>query len=428
MTRTNRNLKKNNTKRRSNRNKTRTINKKFIKGGMLIKGNYSPKGALLYFLMNSTFEYSGIGASSITLKCNFNKDPKKSPYYGLSAFATLGQPITCILLKLSFWANHDTKRQENKKKHKIGTYERQFSHLMTFEIEKEANIQHIIYENTLLENKAFNPICPAMLFCQSSPLSKNDNNFLINHILSNLTNTNDTNYVKIFLGEDVIFTAMEFFPNSKSIRWLISNSNDEKSNSNDENLKKQIAAIELHSLSRLHKLGFKHNDLHFENLLFVPDYKFYKKGINGSIYIIDFGLANKIKETEEADQIDIIKNKPRSESLKIENALRKGSVIDLIYKEFGIRMTDNDLEEELEKIDKTQLDRASEIKKIISENDEYYYNMFGYDITKSLNEDTNETFISNFFTNAKGRLKPKNIIGVCANFKEDEIVHRMQEK
>lgn len=421
MTRTNRNLKKNNTKRRSNRNKTRTINKKFIKGGMLIKGNYSPKGALLYFLMNSTFEYSGIGASSITLKCNFNKDPNKSPYYGLSAFATLGQPITCILLKLSFWANHHTKRQENKKKHKIGTYEQQFSHLMTFEIEKEANIQHIIYENTLLENKAFNPICPAILFCQSSPLSKNDNNFLINHILSNLTNTNDANYVKIFLGEHVIFTAMEFFPNSKSIKELISNSND-------ENFKKQIAAIELHSLSRLHKLGFKHNDLHFENLLFVPDYKFYEKEINGSIYIIDFGLANKIKETEEADQIDIIKNKPRSESLKIENALRKGSVIDLIYKKVGIRMTDNDLEEELEKIDKTQLVRASEIKKIISENDEYYYNMFGYDITKSLNEDTNETFISNFFTNAKGRLKPKNIIGVCANFKEDEIVHRMQEK
>ena len=119
MTRTNRNLKKNNTKRRSIRNKSRIVNKKFIKGGMLLKGNYSPKGALLYFLMNSKFEYSGTGASSITLKCNFNKDPNKSPYYGLSAFATLGQPITCILLKLSFWANHDTKRQENKKKHKM---------------------------------------------------------------------------------------------------------------------------------------------------------------------------------------------------------------------------------------------------------------------------------------------------------------------
>jgi serine/threonine protein kinase len=226
-------------------NKTRKL-----RGGIHIMRNYNPKTAIQYFIKHASFSlFSDEGSTSVIIKGSLNQDAE-SPYRMVRTQCFHSQ-VRHILFKFFVLARGSEK--------KITTSE---------DIRRETENQQFIYSKTFYHPKTLlEPLCPAIVYSHPEAL--------------------DAQTKQIFLslfGEESIFShnigfiAMECMDGYKKLTSL---------NKSPKYEFYKIMAI--YELSKLHKLGYMHNDFHFDNVLIHETYNYIDLAKSGRAILIDFG-------------------------------------------------------------------------------------------------------------------------------------------
>jgi tRNA A-37 threonylcarbamoyl transferase component Bud32 len=133
------------------------------------------------------------------------------------------------------------------------------------------------------------PICPCIVYSHPYALkSKNKDIFI-----SKISNINESQYIETLFKKDIAFIAMEFMNDYKTLNSLKKSPKYE--------IYKYMAIYELNNL---HKLGYMHNDFHFDNVLIHETYNYFDFSGSGRAIIIDFGLSDLVPDN--INQIELL--------------------------------------------------------------------------------------------------------------------------
>jgi hypothetical protein len=379
-------------------------NRKTLKGGMKVTPEYDLQTAAIFYLKNCTFKVlSTSGYSCTTFICDFKLEPTRSPYRGLSRSGTFGNPITTILLKLSYHAPEDLPVESSKVQHG----DKLFKHIKTSEIQHEVHMQHVIYLKSLLQNKCFIPICPSVLFCQSEPFNDKSSDLFIDLVKSELVTeeknrARDLAILKNYRQNRLIFTMMECLPNAKTMSEVLQGVDIsalarrvglEPNPKTDEASKMLLEYSKnlLYGLTRMHRLGFAHRDFHMLNALLVPSYANF--GNTPCVHIIDFGqtvvMTDEQREACSANRVAC---------LEIEHLDQYA-----YPRAFFLGNTDEQVERLFSQKDAEFITECEDTKRVMLEHYEEVNQFIGYDITSTF-EMPNEEFNQIFFQHCKGRI------------------------
>jgi len=216
-----------------------------VRGGVHILHNYTPKTAIHYFIEHASFSlFSDDGSTSIIIKGSLNPDAE-SPYRMVRTQCFHSQ-VRHILFKF-FALTRGSKKKITSPEH----------------IRYETKIQQLIYRKSFYDPKTLlEPLCPAILYSHPEAINARTK--------------------QIFFGEDftqdIGFIAMECMDDYKKLTSL--------QNSPKYELYKFMAMYEL---SKLHKIGYMHNDFHFDNVLIHETYNYFDLAKSGRAILIDFG-------------------------------------------------------------------------------------------------------------------------------------------
>lgn len=392
-------------------------NRKTLKGGMKITPEYNLQTAAIFYLKNCTFRVlSTSGYSCTTFICDFELEPTRSPYRGLSLSGTFGLPITSILLKLSYHAPEDLPLESSRIQHG----DKMFKHIKTTEIQHEVHMQHVIYLKSLLQHKSFIPICPSVLFCQSDPFDDESSDLLIDLIKEKLVTEEknrqrDLSILRNYKQNRLVFTMMECLPNAKTmaevfddmdIPTLAGRLGLEPNPTTDQPTKMVLEYSKnlLYGLIRMHSLGFAHRDFHMLNALLVPSYANF--GSTPCVHVIDFGQTVVM-----TDEQRVACNAQRVACLEIEH-LDQYAFPRAI---FG-QNSDEQVERLFRQKDEAFLAEAQDTKREMLERRNHVNEFIGYDMCSTF-EMSDEEFSHNFFANCKGRIAVSALLRSSINSK-----------
>lgn len=151
-------------KRKKNIINTRFTCKNKKKGGVRITPTFTQDSAFIFFIKNSRFSiFSQNGVSCITICATLAIDPMKSPYRTFR-LQYMNKPVTTILFKLFSLDDQIT----------------------TEKIINEINIQQDLFFKSMKDEASIlEPLCPALIYTQSTKLSPNQKSvFSICHEIS----------------------------------------------------------------------------------------------------------------------------------------------------------------------------------------------------------------------------------------------------
>jgi hypothetical protein len=216
-----------------------------VRGGLHILQKHTPKTAIQYFIEHASFSlFSNEGSTSIIIKGTLNPGVE-SPYRMVrtQCFHNQVQHLLFKFFALTPGSKKNLTRPED--------------------IRHETEIQQYIYRKTFFDSKTLlEPLCPAIVYSHPEPINARTK--------------------QIFFGEeftqDIGFIAMECMDEYKKLTSL--------KNSPKYEFYKIMAMYEL---SKLHKLGYMHNDFHFDNVLIHETYNYIDLANSGRAILIDFG-------------------------------------------------------------------------------------------------------------------------------------------
>lgn len=240
----------------------KTLKKHRINGGVRITTEFNKDTAIKHFIKNASFTiFSRSGISGITVLGTLNRGIK-SPYRMIRT-NNIHMPVLHLLFKFficgkNTWYHKDSDIQITS----------------TNDIIRETQYQQDIFYKSLIDKTTLlEPICPGIVYSHPTPLSTAVKQFFI----SKTTELND------IFKHDIAFIAMEFMNDYKTLASLC--------NSPKFEIYKYMAMYELY---KLHKIGYVHNDFHFENVLIHESYNYFESTGSGRAIIIDFGRSCEI--------------------------------------------------------------------------------------------------------------------------------------
>jgi hypothetical protein len=221
-----------------------------VRGGVHIIRNYTPKTAIQYFIKHATFSlFSDEGSTSIMIKGTLNQDIE-SPYRMVRT-QCFHYPVRHILFKF-FALTPGSEKKITKPE----------------DIRRETEIQQFIYRKTFYDPKTLlEPLCPAIVYSHPEALDARTKERFLSLFGK-----------ESMFSHDVGFIAMECMDEYKILTSLKSSPKYE--------LYKIMAMYEL---SKLHNLGYMHNDFHFDNVLIHETYNYFDLSKSGRAILIDFG-------------------------------------------------------------------------------------------------------------------------------------------
>lgn len=239
-------------------NKNKTMKKN---GGIILTTGYTQESAFEHFINNCKFSiFSTSGSACSIILASLNQDIQ-SPYRTIRT-NMFNYPVNKLLLKIC-----------------------------SSKITNEVNIQKDVYLKSLKDkNSLLEPLCPCIVFAHTDKLKKSEKKEYKELIETNIASEQDETAMRVLIDtlfeQDVYYIAMELIDDCKPLKYFI--------NTPEFNTYKTIA---LYELDRLHKIGYMHNDYHFENVLINQNYNYF--GIkSGRAYIIDFGCSSVCPEEE----------------------------------------------------------------------------------------------------------------------------------
>lgn len=331
------------------------ITRRRLSGGVRIRHPYNAITAINYFIRNSSFSiFSKNGVSCVIIQATLNSDPNNSPYR-MIRLQYLNKPVTTILFKIFILGKT------------IGDIHIQPT--TTEIINNEIHIQQNVFtksindEMTLLE-----PCCPALLYTHSSKVKSPLKNVLYQYLSRDIQDS----IISTIFENDIAFIAMETMDEYKTLYSLKTSPHYEKY--------KFMAFCEL---DRLHRIGYIHNDFHFENVLIHESY-YYSNLFNGRAIIIDFGLSQKIDESPE-----FLNDNKRLQLLQDEYGSNELPTIQRINQYY-----ENHLYVQSYTIDIIEQRLSRSIRNILSQNLFTFYRMNGSG-TKDIDIELNERILQN---------------------------------
>lgn len=240
--------------------------KKTQRGGVRITNTFTQVTAIKHFIQNSKFQlFTTSGISGIQVLAALNTDIE-SPYRTIRT-NIFNKEVRQILFKLFKVGN----RRGYSGEHQITLIE---------DIDRETKIQIDIYKKSYqLQDTLLEPLCPCIVFAHYNPINES----IKTQILQNITDGEGADIIETFLHGDVGFIAMELLEGYKTL--------DSLKNTPKYELYKLMA---LYELNKMHKIGYMHNDFHFQNVLIHETYNYFDTNSSGRALIIDFGAADKV--------------------------------------------------------------------------------------------------------------------------------------
>jgi len=258
--------------------KNKVIKNKTIKtkGGVRFIESFTQDTAIQYFIKNSTFSVfsrSNIYGIMVLGKLNSGAD---SPYRMVRT-NNIHTRVSQILFKFFILG---TKTE----------YYDDFTTTTTEDIQRETIIQQDIYNKSFNDEKTLlEPICPCIVYSHPYALKSKIKDMFI----SKISNINESQYIETLFKKDIAFIAMEFMNDYKTLNSLKKSPKYE--------IYKYMAIYELNNL---HKLGYMHNDFHFDNVLIHETYNYFDFAGSGRAIIIDFGLSDLLADN--TNQIELL--------------------------------------------------------------------------------------------------------------------------
>ena len=261
-------------------------------GGVRIKSeaNFNVDNALSYFIENSDFKIlTDESISCITILATLHTTHvANSPYRSMYS-QKIDDPVSQILLKFYVWNN--TQSYLNDPDMRDGP-NNMMEMTTTDTIINESTIQYELFYNSIIENYACEPICPAILAVHANKLDYFMKRYLYQNISQRFTSRSanpnrpnrppDTRIIdRLFNHYDIAFVAMEFIEDSNTLHHYVGNSSY-----ND------FYVLSLYELSRMHNLGYLHKDFHTNNRMIMPNYRYIRNRLGRSV-VIDFGRSIK---------------------------------------------------------------------------------------------------------------------------------------
>jgi hypothetical protein len=279
-----------------------------MKGGLLIKPNYTEESAFKYFISNSKISVFDSGSSGIILKCVINNE-KKSPYQIIRTGGVKGKLANTILIKLCI-IKKDINNNYNfefslkdERRNMIDTHIKNIS--SEYDFTEEVRIQKEIFEKTKKYN---NPICPSIIYSKHLKTKDKNDVDLLNSIINKLNEYNKMiihkNVLNSYLTDNNItigLIGMEIAEGYKPLCIVIDELKYKKENAKNKELKEKLSnakeiyecMAKLKFIEMAVKTGYSHNDFHDCNFL-INTHDIVSFKIPGNIMIIDFGDTRKI--------------------------------------------------------------------------------------------------------------------------------------
>ena len=303
------------------------VNTRKNRGGLRVTNNYNDDTAITYYLMNSTFKIlTDNNTSCIPLLVTLNNEKTKDTPYRTVRTNYINKPVTQLLMKVFLWGREPRIIDDKKLRNGI-------IHSCTSEmIKNEIEIQNDVYRKTFYDNSTLmEPICPCIVYSNSSKLNNETKTNVLNIIQNNLIerehSTNDTEIIERLFDYDITFIAMEFMHEYIPLNQLSHTPKYER-----------YKIFAFYELDKLHKKGYLHNDFHFDNVMIHPTYKYFTNDIDnktdvGRAIIIDFGLATIIPKDVDLNNIDNRLNFLKKEYGVIEDdTMKKIKILDYKHK------------------------------------------------------------------------------------------------
>lgn len=255
------------------------------KGGIFI--DHSDPDAFKHFLQNSSIEVLSKGSFGITLQAILN-DGATTTYKYLNE-RYFGQPVECLLIKLSCLHNESNGEMSKKLEIYNGNVE---STLKTTDIEQfknEINVQQEIYFKTC---DYLQPICPAIVYANTFN-TEDSLHEIFNLLLTNL-HEEDEQWLHSIVDnyEDGEFTSlgiigMEFAEDYQELFRFKNTANHQE--------KQYISLLCFYTIIELAiTTGYNHGDFHASNIMINFQPNVYFQGLPGQVLLIDYGFAKKI--------------------------------------------------------------------------------------------------------------------------------------
>jgi len=263
------------------------------KGGVIILHGKTSEEAFNYFIEYSKVEiFDKSGNGGFIFKLTFPESEMwssgiMSPYI-TGRGITLETPVQKLLLKICLIQPEiELKKNPN-------------SYLMGKQIIKENNFNNEILTQIDIFNKSnifLEPICPSIVFSVIKSIPEE-----INFFLDLLSSKSDNETIKKRILEikngilinnlRIGIIAMEFLDGFKTLDNSITR-NEDQDDIDKITRTQNIYFMAMFEITRLYKLGYIHNDLHEQNILFNSSYPYFVTDPSsmfiGRAMIIDFG-------------------------------------------------------------------------------------------------------------------------------------------
>ena len=273
-----------------------------IRGGIHITRNYNPQTAIQYFIKHASFSLftqfriydaqsatpsslitahkvgvmnektcTNLGSTSIIVKGTLHQNVK-SPYHIIRTHH-FHSHVQHILFKFFVVGAKPGIRCEQK----ITTPE---------SIRRETALQQFIYRETFYDPKTLlESLCPAIVYSHPNALNEQTKQSFLSLLSTDndythlsISNVQRCKIVESMFSHDIGFIAMECMDDYKTLTSLVNSPKYE-----------WYKSIAMYELSKLHKLGYMHNDFHYDNVLIHETYNYFDMENSGRAILIDFG-------------------------------------------------------------------------------------------------------------------------------------------
>ena len=307
--------------------------KKKMNGGLLLNDTYESKSieaAIDFFKTNSTFSIlTNSSIACITFKAVL-KDEFESPFIHVRS-CIIEKPVRTLLFKY-FPINTlndelDLAFVTDQPRSEVYNY---IQLAQISEIKKEYNLQLEIYQKTYNTiSSAYEPVCPYPIHCFTD-LDKDET---ITEIIAKLNNTDPKKESNILIITDTLGGAVgtdddaEILYTTKNGAWFKENGSNARElitkigcivmefmdgyttlkeyleDASDDDSKK-AKSLTTYEAVRLQHIGILHEDRHYSNIMYNPDYKYITNEDDehtGRALLIDFGRSRRLYPNEITD-------------------------------------------------------------------------------------------------------------------------------
>jgi hypothetical protein len=242
--------------------------------GVFIENN-NLEANFIDFLQNSNIVYLSKGSYGVIFRVTINPTSGYVSKYKNIDYSVFGTSVNSLIVKISSLGYLSSTPDSL-----LDTLIRPVSEE---DFIREVNIQTEVFLKTM---NTLEPLCPAIVY---SDTYKDTEKTILDIIYDKLVDPNEKNYVSSLRnyvsGYSVI--GMELLRGFETVHSLIHYIPSNKK------LYQSMTTFILIELAL--KTGYAHSDFHYGNIMINPNELGYFKGIGGSVSIIDFGLAVKIR-------------------------------------------------------------------------------------------------------------------------------------